>query len=718
MGYHGLLSWTPIAVLPALAGLLVLLLIVPVWPHRHRPLARSFFVFVSTTAIWALAYAAELCSTDLKTALFWANVEYFGIPATPTSFFALVLLVAGVRRHRRLTLSLLGVHSAVLWFSAWTNDQFHLLRQNLVFEARPGFMAVKFDHGPAYTANVLVSYGCIVATILLLAKMSLSRNALSRKQGQILLLGVLVPVAGNVLRLMGYEPIPGFDQTPLLFVISALTVAYGLFRWSLISVAPIARDQIVENLRDPVVVLGPGGRVVDSNPTACELFGLNQDELARATIDLLAARFPGKDFLTASNNVLQLGERSYFVRRTPLGTAGQTPYGFILQFTDVTDQQTAEAELRVAKELAEQMSAAKSRFVANVSHELRTPLTGVVGLSELLAKTPLNQQQLEYLTGIRQSSQTLLRLINDVLDMSKLEADAMAITLETTDLGELVHSVAQVHRHLAEEKGLRLIVREPSLRGTYVRTDSLRLIQILNNLLGNALKFTAVGEINVGVSQTAPGVFEIVVEDTGIGIPEDRLSTVFEAFEQASETTSRNYGGTGLGLTITRRLVERMDGHIEIFSEVDKGTRMVLSLPLEVVAADDAVASVADVPPGIRVLLAEDNVVNTLVITEQLKEFGCRPYPCGDGFAAVKLFGEMPFDLVLLDIQMPGMDGLEACREIRRQHPETKTLIYALTANAFEDERIRAAEAGMDGFLTKPVERQDLSAALIRAAAR
>jgi signal transduction histidine kinase len=716
MGYHESLSWTPIAVLPALAGLLVLLLIVPVWPHRHRSLAQSFFVFLAATAIWSLAYAAELCSNSLPTALFWANVEYFGIPGTPTSFFGVVLLVAGVRRGRKLILSLLGLHSLGLWVAAWTNDRWHLLRQNITFEPRPGFMAVKFDHGPAYTANVIISYACIVATVMLLGKMSLSRNALSRKQGQILLLGVLVPVVGNVLRLFGYEPIPGFDQTPLLFVASALTVAYGLFRWSLISVAPIARDQIVENLRDPVVVLGPGDRVVDSNPTACELFGLDQNELARATVDQLIARFPGQDFLTDSSGLVQLKERSYFVRRTPLGTQGQTPYGFILQFTDVTDQQAAELELRRAKELAEQTSAAKSRFVANVSHELRTPLTGVVGLSDLLAKTQLDRQQMEYLAGIRQSSQTLLRLINDVLDMSKLEAEAMSITLETTDIGELFANVAQVHRHISEQKGIELVIREPSLKGVYVRTDSLRLTQILNNLLGNAVKFTSEGEITLSISRIEPGVFEIVVQDTGIGIPEDRLSVVFDAFEQATDTTSRNYGGTGLGLTITRRLVERMNGTIEAFSELGKGTRMVLRLPLEEVTVLDEQAQNSDVPLGLRVLLAEDNLVNTLVITEQLKEFGCVTLHCGDGLAAVKAFVDGKFDLVLLDIQMPGMDGLVACREIRRLNPETKSLIYALTANAFEDERIRAAEAGMDGFLTKPVRRQDLGAALARSA--
>ena len=242
------------ALLPALAGLLVLLLVVPVWPHRRRPLAQAFFVFIACTSIWALGYALELSSPDLARGLFWANVEYFGIPCVAASFFAVVLLVAGIQRYRRTAWAGLGLYCGSVWVAAWTDPWHHLLRRNITFDTSRDFLDIRFARGPIYTINVVISYGLLALGVILLVRMAFSSNSLSRKQGQILLLGVSMPVAGNFAHLFSLDAIPGFDQTPVLFALSAITIAYGLFRWSLISVAPIARDKIVDGLSDAVIV--------------------------------------------------------------------------------------------------------------------------------------------------------------------------------------------------------------------------------------------------------------------------------------------------------------------------------------------------------------------------------------------------------------------------------------------------------------------------------
>jgi signal transduction histidine kinase/CheY-like chemotaxis protein len=444
---------------------------------------------------------------------------------------------------------------------------------------------------------------------------------------------------------------------------------------------------------------------------------MTMNQIARANAATLVACFPGlltnppalgEPEATRADSILQIDDRSYNFRRTPLAASGQTPYGFIWQLTDVTDQQRAEADLRRAKEIAEETSAAKSRFVANVSHELRTPLTGVVGLSELLQKTPLTSRQQEYLRGIQQCSQTLLRLINDVLDMSKLDAEAMTIANEGVDLMELVDEVAQIHRHLASEKNVKIVTASQSAQGATVLVDPLRLSQVLHNLLGNAVKFTAEGSITVTVERTEPGWFEIAVSDTGVGIPREKLDSVFEAFEQADDSTTRNFGGTGLGLTITRRLVERMGGTIAVESQVGTGTTMRVRVPMtETVLTVDPLPA-EPIPTGIRILLVEDNPVNTMVISEQLLELGCRVEHAANGQAAVTTFASQDFDLVLMDIQMPVMDGLTAARTIRAEFPDRPTRIVALTANAMEEERQRAAAAGMNGFITKPVRTDEL----------
>jgi signal transduction histidine kinase len=706
------LHWTNVAVLPLLAGGLLAMLTASVWRHRHRPVGFAFLVFLAATMVWSFGYAAELCSPTLEGALFWAAVQYVGIPVAPAAVLAFVLLLAGARSRNRWLWAALAVPSVVTWFAAWTDSRLHLLRHGVRFSEYDGYSAVVFLPGPAYLANIAVSYAFLAISLGVLIRLARGRNQISRRHARVVLLGMILPVVGNVLRLFGFEVIPGVDQTPALFALSAVAAAYGVFRYSLFSVAPIARDKVVDDLADGVIVLDAQGHVVDANPAAARILGFSVDELARADSKQLTRALPYESMSASCDKVVEIGDRAYYLRCVAVAGSDLDTLGTILQLTDVTVQHRAEEALRRAKEAAEEASATKSRFVANISHELRTPLNGVIGLSDLLAKTPLEPGQREYLTGIRHCSDTLLALINDVLDLSKIEADAMTLLDEPVDVAALVEEIVSVHRSLAARKGLQV---KAEVRGLPPRIigDNLRLRQILNNLIGNAVKFTEEGQVLVTAQPSAQDRYEIVVTDTGIGIPLDKQTAVFEAFQQADASTTREYGGTGLGLPITARLVRGMDGALTLKSHPGQGTEMRVSLPLRAaLVAASPEASVEKLRQGLRVLVAEDNEVNALVVLSMLEDLSCVVEHACDGVEAIEALELRDFDVLLLDIQMPRMDGLEVSRTVRARWPDRPLKIFALTANALEGERRRAMEAGMDGFLTKPIRQEEIVAAL------
>lgn len=399
---------------------------------------------------------------------------------------------------------------------------------------------------------------------------------------------------------------------------------------------------------------------------------------------------------------------------------------FVSTSRDITERRKYEAELEQARLAAEQASQAKSQFVANMSHELRTPLNGIIGMTELLAETSPTAQQMQYIDACRTSSESLLQLINQILDFSKIEAGKLELDIHTFNLGQLISDTVDTMRWRATTKGLATPWHIDGLVRHTLRGDSGRLRQVLVNLLGNAIKFTESGSVTLHVRQVDRIRNRITlrfsVSDTGIGIPKRNLGKLFETFSQVDSSTTRKYGGTGLGLSICKSLIELMGGTIGVRSEPGTGSKFWFDLPFEI-ASQAEEQSVEGAPQSEqrfngRVLVVEDNEINQMYIVTLLKKQGCECTTVDNGREAVEVLRKTSFDLVLMDCQMPEMDGFEATRAIREMESagtdEQRIPIVALTANAIKGDRERCLDAGMDDYLSKPVRIEEVSSVLAR----
>ena len=388
--------------------------------------------------------------------------------------------------------------------------------------------------------------------------------------------------------------------------------------------------------------------------------------------------------------------------------------GVVTLVNDITELKRDAEILAAARDAAEAANRAKSEFLANMSHEIRTPLNGVIGVAQALSGTPMNERQQEMLELIRSSGATLQHLLSDILDLARVESGRMELRSEPFDLAKAVNEAAQLYAAQAEEKGLRFFVEAPEDTRVWIDGDVVRLKQILTNLVSNAVKFTTQGLVSLsisrGVGAEGEPVFRFMVSDTGVGFDAAARARLFSRFEQADGTITRRFGGTGLGLAICRELAGMMGGDLDCESEPDGGSTFILTVPLNEVAApmrETAPVEVSSAQPDrpLRVLLADDHPTNRKVVELVLSQIEVELVVTEDGAEALAAFRDHAFDVVLMDMQMPVMDGLTATREIRLHEAAMgapRTPVVMLTANALPEHMAAAREAGADHHLSKP----------------
>lgn len=512
----------------------------------------------------------------------------------------------------------------------------------------------------------------------------------------------------------------------------------------------IERDQLANVLETvPVAVLSINdqGMITLTNHECRRVLGLTESEIATRKFDddrwrheaVDGGPFPVEDLPVA--RVLREGtpvrdfrhaivwpdgqRRILSVNASPMIKEG-LPVAVVCAVEDITERLAATQRLEEAREKAEEVSRAKSVFLANMSHEIRTPLNGVLGMAEVLQSMVTTPEKQRMVATIRQSGETLLAVLNSILDMSKIEAGKLTLDRVPIRMPDLIFGIEALHRVKAEEKGLDLEVLCSGGRLQARLGDPHRLTQIINNLLSNAIKFTDSGEVRMIVSSKPGRPVLIEVSDTGIGMSEDQLARAFDSFEQAESSIARRFGGTGLGLSIVRQLVLSMGGSIDLESRVGDGTTVRVTLPLDEVELDIEPPSTAppinnlDMLKGRRVLVADDNPTNLLVLNEMLAPTGVAIVGATNGMEVVAAWQKAqdegrPFDILLLDIRMPGKDGLEALKDIRvaeaaRGLPPVPAI--AVTANVMPQQVQDYMAGGFGTHLAKPLLRADLMKAI------
>jgi PAS domain S-box-containing protein len=495
---------------------------------------------------------------------------------------------------------------------------------------------------------------------------------------------------------------------------------------------------LIESNIDALITTDPQGIITDVNKQMEALTGCTRDELIGA---------PFKDCFTdparaeaAIKRVLveksvtdyELTARARDGRQTVVSYNATTFYdrnrtlkGVFAAARDVTESKRVELELQEAKAAAESASRTKSDFLASMSHEIRTPMNAIMGIADLLAKTTLTPEQDKFVQIFRRSGDNLLNLINDILDLSKVESSQLDLEQTDFSLGDHLEKVMEIVAPRAQEKSLALVCEiAPEVCNDLVG-DPTRLRQVLLNLLGNAIKFTETGGVSLRVEpdgdDAVPTALRFTVTDTGIGIAGDKLDRVFERFTQADSSTTRRFGGSGLGLTISRRLVELMGGRIWVESQVDKGSLFAFAVPFEISGAAKRpvaapVGSGPEAPlPALRILMAEDSPDNCTIALAYLEDTPYLVDVAESGVLACQMFKAGRYDLVLMDRQMPAMDGLAATRNIRaweKANGHAPTPIITLTASALKGDRETCLAAGCTAYLTKPIKQAVLLQAI------
>jgi len=545
------MSWqlTPILFPLITAVILAFLLLIYARRQHTSPVTNTFTLMMVGILIWLLTAIFESTAALPSTKLFWINVQYLGIATVPVAGFMFALAYTGYSEWlTRRNILLLFAEPALIMVLIWTNPWHNLFRQSFRVDFSGTFPVIDTVLGPAFWLHTAYSYGLIIGGVWILARAFVQAHRHYKRPIGILLIGILGPVLANVgyiiflaINELGWLP---FDPTPFGFLFTGIMFAWGAFGFRLIDITPIARTQVIEKMRDGIIVLDIQNRVVDINLAAQEIINWQGEQIIGIAAADLFAPWPDltakyADTLSVSTDILVGQEdagRHYHLNISPLNDDRGRLSGRIIMLHDMTEQKQAERALRQSKEAAEAANRAKSTFLATMSHELRTPLAAIIGYSEL------------------------------------------------------IHSVAELINHLhssnqtqIEEKRNRLTLQVDSDLGLMC-TDETRVRQILMNLLDNANKFTQEGEITFTAQRLTDEMQEMIrfqISDTGPGIPPEKMAIIFEPFEQADASKTRQHEGSGLGLALSHRLCQMMGGDIQVESEVGKGTAVTVTLPVD-----------------------------------------------------------------------------------------------------------------------------------------
>jgi signal transduction histidine kinase/CheY-like chemotaxis protein len=703
------------------------------WQRRRLPMAPAFAAMMLGQSAWAMGSGLELLFADLPAKLLCLDLMNVGVATTPPSLLLFVLGFTGRNHWISLrSLALTFAFPLVTILITWTNPWHHLYYSSIRIEQFHGAWTGIEVRGPWFWLNVTYLYSLMTVATVLLFQAFLRSASLYRAQVSLLLLGVLLPWLVNALDLAGHSPIPQLDLTSMVFSVTGLMLVPGLLRLKILDLVPVARDLVIQGMRDAVIVLDPGIRIVDLNRAARELLDrpLNRivaesatlavhswKELAKQLEDLAerSVEIPGPDATVGAVFDLRISRLN----------DGDQLVGWVLVLRDVTERKQAEQErertagAEAARAVAEATNRAKDRFLAVLSHELRTPLTPVLATVSAMLERDEVPEIRPTLEMIRRNVELEARLIDDLLDVTRIGRGALRVDPRTVDAHEVIHQAVDICLAEIEENRLALELNLSAVEH-HVEADPARLQQVVWNLLRNAAKFTLPGGAVTLRSRNQPDLrpggrpqLVIEIEDTGIGIEAEALSRIFEAFEQA-ESPRHHRSGLGLGLAIGRSLAEAHGGGLTAFSRgPGQGSTFVLELPtvprpVDVEPAQAPAEAGLPRPQGLRVLLVEDNKDTLRYIAIVLRARGHQVTTAERLSDALQAANDPDLDLVISDIELPDGTGLELMRRLGdRGVPGV-----AMSGYGSEVDIKASREAGFSSHLTKPVDVSRLERAI------
>jgi signal transduction histidine kinase len=692
--------------------------------------ARVFAWMMAVLSIWAFGYGVELTQSELEAMLFWVRIEYIGVGLLPGLWLTFCLVYAGHNdKVTPLNLALIFLLPVITILMVWTSPWHNLHYQNIGVSTSGPIPLFIFDRGPWYIVHLVYFYILIVVGIALLLRNFNRAAPILRKQTLIVLSGAIGPWLANLFYQLGFSPLDIIDPTPFVFTLTGLVIGVGLLQFKLFNLVPVARDKVIEDLEDGVMVLDALSRIAYVNPAM-------RSKMKHLDIDLVAHPFDdifGQYELLCSmvskrvTSRVQIEINQESGPHTFLEVSGTTLYGkdanyngMILLFHDISAQKRTEDAINAARERAEESDRLKTAFLANMSHEIRNPLNGIIGFAGILKEGETTEaERTQYLNIIENNAQQLLFIINDIIDISKIESGQERVKPEIILVSDVLKSVQNTYSVLARTKKLDLeIVTSLTANDDRIISDPVKLRQILVNMVGNALKYTIKGTVTLRVEKNEDDL-DFFVIDTGVGIKSEHHEMIFERFRQVDSKGSMQVTGTGLGLAISRGYARLLGGEISVESKPGKGSTFLLKIPHIVVDQEKRIKAVSNMNPnqiqppdwsGKKLLLAEDEPVNVMYMKMALKKTNVELIIAENGAEAIRLFKEnTDVKLILMDIKMPEVDGFEASEEIRKLNPNVP--IIALSGHAMV-EKERLDRAGFSELISKPVRKDDLIAGI------
>ncbi len=687
--------------------------------------SKHFGFLMGASAIWAVGYGFELMSSDLNAMLFWIRIEYIGISLIPAYIIQFTLAFTGRERSIHLTNQLAWFFIPIITLLMAASTPLHGMLYSVVSVDTSGpFPMLAFERAPWYWIHTVYFYSAMVWNLHELSRWYRKSDGLYKQQTAMIIAGATIPWFVNLMYLIGYRPFAYLDLTPFAFLATGFVIAYGLIRFRLFELVPIARDKVIEGMSDGVMVLDTLDRVVDFNPMMRRLLkeynenliGKHPSELLPNAIELKALIDQHEETRAVITIGKEESKKSMQIQVTPIfdKTKNNTRSGMLLLWRDISEQERFEQELIESKQKAEESDRLKTAFLANMSHEIRNPMHAIMGFTEILRDPNTSEtDRVRYTDIISQSAQKLLTLINDIIDLSKVEAGQDPLVMESGDVNSLIEEVNVLMSPMAKRKSIELTMSEilPE-SASFIESDFRKLRQILINLISNAIKYTDQGSVTVSVRYIHPNLF-FTVKDSGIGMDSKTLKVIFERFRQSDTKSARHIGGTGLGLSISKAYSELLGGMISVDSTFGKGSTFTLRIPYKPGMEKQpepvqTVESTAYVMPDLSahsILLAEDEPVNVKFLQIVLKKTKANVIVANNGLEALNIALDQNVSLVLMDIMMPEMDGFEASKRIRKQKPDLP--ILGLSGHAMVEES-RILDAGITELLTKPIQGKEL----------